>query len=100
MRNTDVAKKEIPKQFVTDMGEYVLTKLQVCSSAAGYYIGRMSWDKEGEFEETGSRESGYFKTKEDASLAMRRGFELRDCNENDYAYTKGMPAPVSKSRMH
>lgn len=92
--------KTMPEKFVTDFGDYVLTKIMVCHSAAGYYIGRMAWDKKDCFEEPGSRESDYFETAQEASLAMRSGWELRECNENDYAYMKGAPIPISKQLRH
>lgn len=65
------------------------SKLQVLKSNAGWYIGRTYTDKEG-FEEPGSRESGYFGTEEDAKKALKFGFEVRDCMENNAAYDKGI----------
>lgn len=59
--------------------------LEVCRSAAGYYIGRIFHDTMG-YEEPGSRESDYFWTKEEAETALKEGFEWRDCGENTYLY--------------
>ena len=42
------------------------SELQVMSSAAGYYVGTSYIDPEFGFEEPGSRDSGYFKKREDA----------------------------------
>lgn len=41
------------------------SKLMVLSSAAGYYVGTIYTDEDG-FQDPGSRDSGYFKTREDA----------------------------------
>lgn len=44
--------------------------LQVLKSAAGWYIGTIFTDPKDGFKEPGSRDSGYFKTEEDAKLAL------------------------------
>jgi hypothetical protein len=59
--------------------------LEVCKSAAGYYIGRIFYGHDG-LMEPGSRESGYFATKMEAETALKEGFEWRDCGENSYLY--------------
>lgn len=51
--------------------------VQVCSSAAGYYIGQL--------EPCGapfSRLSGYYKTREDAEKELRSGWADRGADEN------------------
>lgn len=75
--------------------------LQVCQSAAGFYIGRMfTYDaKEAEeaglgfpegFQEPGSRESGYFATRVAAEADLASGvLNARSCLENDRAYDTG-----------
>lgn len=59
--------------------------LEVCKSAAGYYIGRVFHSIMG-YDEPGSRESGYFATKMEAETALKDGFDWRDCGENAYLY--------------
>ena len=68
----------------------------VLQSAAGYYIGRLCMDRDESdpdyfpFEEPYSRESGYFRSEEEATKAMREtGFVVRDCVENNLAYATG-----------
>jgi len=68
----------------------------VMQSAAGYYIGRAcvetnvdSSDFMDGFEEPYSRESGYYSTEEAATEALGEGFPVRDCIENNYAYSTG-----------
>jgi hypothetical protein len=68
----------------------------VMQSAAGYYIGRscqetdeQSDDYLGGMEEPFSRESEYFPTEEAAQKALNEGFAVRDCVENNYAYSIG-----------
>jgi len=58
-------------------------------SIAGFYIGRFFTDDQG-FEEPGSRESGYFKSRDAAQKALDDGFEVRRCIENDFAYNNGI----------
>lgn len=51
--------------------------LQVCSSMAGYYIGQL--------EPSGSpfsRMSTYFKTRKEAEMVLKQGWDLRDAPEN------------------
>jgi len=54
--------------YIPDKSGY--TDLQVCQSAAGYYVGTMyrNIDDDGnlQFEEPGSRDSGYYATEEEA----------------------------------
>ncbi len=60
--------------YIADKGRY--SDLQVLQSAAGYYIGTVYENPEG-FTEPGSRDSDYFKTKEqaEAELAAWRAAE-------------------------
>lgn len=46
---------------------------KVMSSAAGYYVGYGYIDPDYGFEEPYSRESGYFKTSEEAQAALDKG---------------------------
>lgn len=58
-----------------DEGEY--TDLMVCQSNAGFYIGTMFKHKEG-WTAPGSRDSGYYPTKEAAQAALNsQTFEQR-----------------------
>lgn len=69
-----------------------VSTLMVMQSAAGYYIGRTCRDREEggfPFDEPYSRESGYFRSYEEAEKALTKGFNQRDCVENNYAYAKG-----------
>jgi hypothetical protein len=81
-----------------DGGEYFYSDLQVMQSPAGYYIGRICWDKAEGFPEPLSRESDYFYTKEEAEKALKgMSFEVRECMENQDAYEKGrLPRPETK----
>jgi len=74
--------KVFDKPLLTKYGRY--TELKVLKSAAGYYLGRLF--DEGDFMSPGSRESGYFKTEEEAKFALANGFEWRDCMENQSLY--------------
>ena len=67
------------------------TELKVMQSAAGYYIGRgyVVEEEWGTYEEPGSRESGYYKTREAAQCALETEFDVRDCVENNSAYDNG-----------
>ena len=47
------------------------SKLKVLKSNAGYYIGRTSINEDFGFEEPYSRESGYFRTLEEAELELK-----------------------------
>lgn len=67
--------------------------LRVCRSAAGYYLGRMAWDPMG-FEEAGTRESSYFQRRDQAESALKSGFAVRDCQENEALYARGFPRPL------
>jgi len=87
---SDVDRSRFPDQ----VGNVFVSRLRVLKSNAGYYIGRTDWSTEfGGFEEPYSRESDYFVTKEDAARAMLRGWKLRECAENDWAYANGLPRP-------
>lgn len=69
----------------------IISGLKVMRSAAGYYIGRTCEDPEMPgLEEPYSRESGYMaKEKAEAQLAAD-SFVVRECAENDYAYSTGV----------
>lgn len=45
------------------------TEMQVCRSAAGYYVGTMYNNPDG-YQEPGSRDSGYFATEEKAQAYL------------------------------
>lgn len=82
------------KKFPHEDAECFYSDLKVMRSPAGHYLGRSCWDKEHRFEEPFSRESDYFKTKEEAELALKAGFQVRECVENQRAYETGaIPAP-------
>jgi len=61
------------KQTIPDPENY--SDLQVMQSAAGFYLGTIYNNPEG-FQEPGSRDSTYFRTKEDAEFALARLEEL------------------------
>jgi hypothetical protein len=79
MNKDDALNKPIPKSD----GTY--SELKVLRSNAGYYIGRTFMTLEG-WEDMGSRESDYFKSKEEAEEALTAGFEWRDASENRFMY--------------
>ena len=82
------------QKFPHEDSDYFYTDLKVMKSPAGYSLGRTCWDKKCGFEEPLSRESGYFGTKDEAELALKAGFKVRECLENEHAYEAGMlPAP-------
>ena len=82
------------KKFLHEREDYFYTDLKVMKSPAGYYLGRTCWDKKDGYEEPLSRESDYFDTKEEAERALKAGFAVRDCAENEYAYGAGaLPTP-------
>lgn len=54
--------------YIPDPDNY--TNLQVCKSAAGFYIGTMYNNPEG-WQEPGSRESEYFATRGEAEEALK-----------------------------
>lgn len=60
--------KRSPLTPKDEAGNY--TDLQVCRSNAGYYIGTMFVGDDG-FIEPGSRDSGYYRTKEEAETALQ-----------------------------
>lgn len=73
--------------------------LKVMKSAAGYYIGRESWDVEGGFPEPYSRESDYYGTSEDANAALTAETFERACPENAHAHRTGaLPPPKGRGR--
>lgn len=77
-----------------DGGDYFYTDLKVMKSHAGWYLGRLCWDKKHGYPEPLSRESDYFDTREGAERALAAGFEVRQCAENEHAYQSGaLPAP-------
>lgn len=78
-------------------GNCVVSALLVTSSGAGYYIGRLCLSTEYMefgFPEPYSRESGYYREKQDAQDALDlQLYEERDCEENKYAKsTGGLPS--------
>lgn len=83
-----------PKKFPHKVGGVWYSDKKVLQSGAGYYIGTTCWDTELNFEDSGSRESDYFKTREEAQKALdTMDFEVRECMENQYAYEQGLPKP-------
>lgn len=77
------------------------TDLQVCQSAAGYYIGRMHHDDtvaKG-FIEPGSRESGYYPTYEVAQEALKSGTFYHERTENVFAYEDGSMPDIRNSEV-
>jgi hypothetical protein len=80
--------------------EMLISELMILQSGAGYYIGRLCADlvefAPNVFPEPYSRESGYYPTKESAEKAMKEGFPLRDCVENNYGYANGMLSLTAK----
>jgi len=52
---------------ITEKGTY--SELQVLHSAAGYYVGTLYTNEDG-FPEPGSRDSGYFQTREKATAYL------------------------------
>lgn len=60
------------------------TELKIMKSNAGYYVGRGYM--EGIIEVPGSRESGYYATKEEAEKAFDFNTFDRDCSENRFMY--------------
>ncbi len=73
----------------------LVTDLMVMQSAAGYYIGRAYKDQEFDFIGPYSRESGYYATEAEAQAELDNNtFEVRDCIENNWAYSNGsLPQP-------
>jgi hypothetical protein len=64
--------------------------LQVLQSAAGYYVGTTYTDEDG-FQGPGSRDSGYFPTKEEAA----RFLETVSAVANPQEYLRDHPAGIS-----
>lgn len=62
------------------------SEMCVLQSNAGYYIGRNFKGNNDNFDQPGSRESGYFKTKEEAEKALKEGFDWRNVGENISLY--------------
>ncbi len=90
-------------RFKTKIDDVWVTDLTVLRSNAGWYIGRMCWNEDadfdfGGFEEPYTRESEYFPTREAAEAAHRSlSFEGREyAIENRAAYEEGvLPRPKS-----
>ena len=82
------------KRYPNKVTELFITDLMVCSSAAGYFIGRLCWDELDAFEDQYSCESDYYASSEAAQADLDRGFEVRDCPENELAYELGLPRPI------
>lgn len=61
--------------YINDKEGY--SDLQVLMSAAGFYIGTIYHNKDG-FEEPGSRDSGYYRTREEAEADLKKLIELED----------------------
>lgn len=81
-------------KFPIENDDCFVSPLQILNTPAGYYIGRTCWDKKNNYEGPFSRESGYFRTHDEAKKAMHNGWELRQCIENDWAYESGaIPKP-------
>lgn len=57
------------------------TDLKICQSAAGYYVGTQYWDDELKFWDAGSRDSGYFATKEEAEAYLKMVTESKNPQE-------------------
>lgn len=55
--------------YISEEEKSEYSELQVLQSAAGYYIGTLHNDPEG-FQEPGSRDSGYYATRELAQQAL------------------------------
>lgn len=82
-------KEEIEKKYpyLTKDKKTRFSKLMVCESAAGFYIGRMAWEVEDEFEEPGSRETEYFMEKAQAVRILAMGSCIwRNADENLHLY--------------
>ena len=81
-------------RFPHKAGDICYSDLKVLNSMAGFYIGRTCWDPDPGFEEPGSRESEYFRTHGEAERALESGeCVARDCAENEFAYSRGLPRP-------
>lgn len=84
-----------PKQYPVKINGDDCTKLMVMKSAAGYYIGRGYFDWSiGHGPLPYSRESYYYKTRDEAQAELDSGWEIRDCVENNWAYQNGHPHPT------
>lgn len=70
-----------------------ITKLMVCHSNAGYYIGRYSkvirGDLLGLIEPYSRESSHYYPSRDEAQKALDTEFEVRQCMENKHAYDVG-----------
>jgi hypothetical protein len=87
-------------RFCFSSGGCWFTALEICRSAAGYYIGRMGWEEDWGYAAPYTRESGYYKTAEAAQQALDDGtFVVRDCAENNVLYRSGaLPYPKGGPR--
>lgn len=54
--------------YIEDKGNY--SELMVLQSGAGYYIGTIYHNPDG-YDEPGSRDSGYYRTREEAEKALK-----------------------------
>jgi len=74
-------------RIAVDLG---YSDLKVMRSGAGYYIGRSYREKGSDWDEPGSRESGYYPSESAARKDLLSGdFEVRDATENNSAYEHG-----------
>lgn len=71
------------QELIVSDGKY--GPIKVMRSAVGYYLGREFIGNDGLIE-PGSRESSYWKIKEEAEYALKEGFEWRDSEENVMLY--------------
>lgn len=88
--------EELAAEFPYAVGDVRHSELKVLRTNEGYFLGRTCWiDKGGSaYEGMGSRESGYYPTKEAAQAALDSGdFDVRECPENELAYSQGLPRP-------
>ena len=67
------------RDYITNKAGY--TDLQVLQSGAGFYIGTMYNNPDG-FQEPGSRDSGYFATREEAEKELQNWCEAEDIPHN------------------
>ena len=67
--------KIVSRSTPDELREEGYSELEVCQSAAGYYIGRMFWavEEPGSYWDAGSRESDYFKTRAEAQKLLDSG---------------------------
>ena len=89
--------RRIEERFPHVVGDTRYSQLQVLSSNAGFFIGRLCWVEEDGlpgYQDMGSRETEYFKTREEAQRFLDSDtFDVRGCAENEFAYSQGLPQP-------